>query len=63
MKPIIIQRPLRELRKCDMCKQYPKRTTDQYWNFTSAISKTELIICNKCKKRENDELPKYEKKS
>jgi len=55
VKPIIIQRPTREMRKCDMCKQHPSGTTEQYWNFVSAISKTELIICTKCKKREMGE--------
>jgi len=55
VKPIIIQRPTREMRKCDMCKQHPSGITDQYWNYISAIAKKELIICTKCKKRENHE--------
>ena len=55
MIPTIIQRPQREVRKCDMCKQYPKGVADQYWNYISALKKVELIICSKCKKRENHE--------
>lgn len=51
----VIQRPIRETRKCEMCYTYPKKVTDQYWNYTSAIVKKKLIICNKCKKREMGE--------
>ena len=55
MKPLIIQRPQRDNRICDMCKEIPKQATEQYWNYTSAIIKKELIICTKCKKREMGE--------
>jgi len=52
IKALIKKRPEREIRKCDMCKQYPKKVTDQYYNYISAILKVKLIICTKCKKRE-----------
>ena len=37
-------------RKCDMCKVY--KMNSPFYKWGGIITKTELIICHKCAKRE-----------
>ena len=37
-------------RKCDMCKDY--KMNGEFYLWKGIITKTELIICKKCAKRE-----------
>ena len=37
-------------RQCDMCKDY--KMNSPFYKWVGIITKTELIICNKCAKRE-----------
>jgi hypothetical protein len=37
-------------RVCDMCKTYKMKSP--FYKWVGIITKTELIICNKCAKRE-----------
>jgi len=55
MYSTVIKRNKKEHIKCDMCLQYPKGFTAQYYDFTPALSKIKLIICENCKKREMGE--------
>ena len=37
-------------RKCDMCKEY--KMNSPFYKWVGIITKSELIICHKCAKRE-----------
>jgi len=53
MKPKYKPRKRKEYRKCEMCKQYPKTTAAQFYDFTPAMSENiTLTICKPCLSRE-----------